>query len=88
MTYNVKISIYAEKKLKKLGAAAEKQVLNYLKNVVSKLDEPTLLGKALVGNLSGKWRYRTGNYRIICEIRNDELTVLVVDVSHRRNAYR
>jgi mRNA interferase RelE/StbE len=84
MTYSIKISSYAEKKIKKLGATAEKQIFNYLKNVVAKLDNPTLLGKALVGNLSGKWRYRTGNYRIICKICNSELVVLVVDVSHRR----
>jgi len=87
MTCKILVSKHAQKKLKKLGSVAEKQILGYLKNVVSKLDKPTVLGKPLLGNFAGKWRYRTGHYRIICEIRDQELLVLVIDVSHRRNAY-
>ena len=54
---------------------------------VSKLDDPRVRGKALVGNYIGLWRYRVGDYRILCDIKNDELCILVVDVGHRRDVY-
>lgn len=55
---------------------------------ISQLEDPRSEGKALTGNLAGVWRYRVGDYRILCDIDNGRLVVLVVDVAHRREAYR
>lgn len=50
--------------------------------------DPRAPGKALTGRFSGLWRYRVGDYRIICKIEDDRLVVLVVEVGHRRDIYR
>ena len=55
---------------------------------ISQLEDPRSEGKALPGNLAGIWRYRVGDYRILCDIDNGRLVVLVVDVAHRREVYR
>ena len=55
---------------------------------IAKLEDPRSRGKALVGNLAGLWRYRVGDYRIICDIEDGVLVILVVDVAHRREIYK
>ncbi|MBQ3396379.1 MAG: type II toxin-antitoxin system RelE/ParE family toxin [Synergistaceae bacterium] len=50
--------------------------------------DPRQRGKALTGTRSGQWRYRAGDYRIICEIRDDVFVVLVLEIGHRSNIYR
>lgn len=46
------------------------------------------MGKALSGNKAGFWRYRVGDYRIICDIEDEELVILVVEVNHRSKVYK
>lgn len=58
-----------------------------LKNVDGCLD-PRSHGKGLTANRSGKWRYRVGDYRVLCEIRDAELVVLAIEIGHRRDIYR
>lgn len=55
---------------------------------IAKLENPRSRGKALVGNLAGLWRYRIGDYRIICDIEDSVLLIVVVNVAHRREIYR
>lgn len=55
---------------------------------ISQLEDPRSEGKALTGNLAGIWRYRVGDYRILCDIDNGRLVVLAADVAHRREVYR
>jgi mRNA interferase RelE/StbE len=50
-------------------------------------DDPRMLGRALRGELSEYWRYRVGDYRLVCEIQDDVLTVLVVRIAHRSKVY-
>ena len=76
-----------KKQLKKLDAAISKRVLDYLEQV-ELLDNPRSRGKALTSNLSGLWRYRVGNYRILCRIRDDELIITVIEIAHRSTVYR
>jgi mRNA interferase RelE/StbE len=52
------------------------------------LDDPRSLGKALTGPLGGLWRYRVGDYRVICDIQDGALCVLVLQVGNRREVYR
>ena len=56
------------------------------KNLVD-CENPRVHGKGLVGDKSGQWRYRVGDYRIICEIKDEEIVILVLEVGHRREIY-
>lgn len=55
---------------------------------VGLLEDPRSVGRPLLGELTGFWRYRVGDYRVICDVRDEALIVLVVDVGHRREIYR
>ena len=68
-----------------LGVAA--RVFDEL-DEIAKLEDPRSRGKALTGNLAGVWRYRVGDYRILCDINDGRLVILVVDVAHRREVYK
>ena len=76
-----------KKQLKKLDAAISKRVLDYLEQI-ELLDNPRSRGKALTSNLSGLWRYRVGDYRILCRIRDDKLVITVIEIAHRSTVYR
>ena len=76
-----------KKQLKKLDAAISKRVLDYLEQV-ELLDTPRSRGKALSSNLAGLWRYRVGDYRILCRIRDDKLIITVIEIAHRSAVYR
>ncbi|ERF60859.1 type II toxin-antitoxin system RelE family toxin [Treponema socranskii] len=76
-----------KKQLKKLDAAISKRVLDYLEQI-ELLDNPRSRGKALTSNLSGLWRYRVGDYRILCRIRDDRLIITVIEIGHRATVYR
>jgi mRNA interferase RelE/StbE len=78
----------AKRELKKLDKPAARRILDFLDNRVAKQDDPRQLGKALSGPLGTLWRYRIGDYRVICEIQHQTVTVLVLRVGHRREVYR
>lgn len=88
MAWQINFNEIVEKKLSKLGATASKQIIEYLKTTVAISTNPYEHGKQLKGNLRGYWRYRTGDYRIICKIENDIITIFVVDVGHRKHIYK
>ena len=77
----------ALKELRKLGHQAQRDILAYLDKRVDGIEDPRKYGKGLKANLSGLWRYRVGDYRIIARIRDGELVVLVVAVGHRKHIY-
>lgn len=87
MTWKIKYAEVAAKQMKKLDKAISKQIDDYLNKRVAKLADPTTLGKSLLHNKSGLWRYRIENYRVICQIQNKELVVLVLRLGHRKNVY-
>lgn len=76
-----------KKQLKKLDAVISKRVLDYLEQI-ELLDNPRSRGKALTSNLSGLWRYRVGDYRILCRIRDDKPVITVIEIGHRSTVYR
>ncbi len=88
MDWKISFERKAEKQLDKLDRETRLQITSYLFQRVAVEPDPRLLGKALTGNLKGYWRYRVGDYRIICEIENHELLILVIEVGHRREIYR
>jgi len=78
----------ARKQLKKLDKPAARRILDFLDDRVAKQDDPRALGKALSGPLGTLWRYRIGDYRAICELQHQAVTVLVIRIGHRREVYR
>jgi len=77
----------ALKELKKLDRQAQKEILAYLDRRVAGKEDPRRFGKSLQGDLAGLWRYRVGDNRILCQIKDGLLLVLVVSVGHRKNVY-
>ncbi|WP_084448529.1 type II toxin-antitoxin system RelE family toxin [Desulfovibrio inopinatus] len=72
-----------------LGKEAEKRILQFLRERIAPLEDPRGLGEPLKGSrFSGLWRYRAGDYRILCEIQEERITILVVLVGHRRDIYK
>ena len=70
-----------------LDKTIQMRVKKYM-DEVQKLDNPRARGHALTGQLSGLWRYRVGDWRVICQIKDTELIILVVELGHRRSIYR
>lgn len=87
-TWRVEFHPAAVRDLRKLGSDAERRILRYLRERIAGSNDPRLLGHALTGDLKGLWRYRVGDYRLIAQIEDDRLVVLVVALGHRREVYR
>lgn len=86
--YSVKYTKSAVKKLKKLDKPTAKIITEWVKKYLEGTDDPRKLGKPLSGNRSNQWRYRKGNYRIIADIQDDEIIILILDIGHRKDIYR
>ena len=86
--YRVEFTESSIKTLKKMDKQTSKVIKNWIvKNLVGTSD-PRLHGKALVGNLKGMWRYRIGDYRLFAEIHDETVTILIVEIGHRREIYK
>ena len=77
----------AKKQLKNLDFTVQKRIAKFIDNL-EELENPRIKGKSLAGNLSGFWRYRVGDYRIICDIVDSEITIYILDISHRSKSYK
>ena len=87
MSWNYSFEERALKELKKLGREAQQRIIAYLDERVASDEDPRRFGKALRHEFAGLWRYRVGNYRLICSIEDNQLVVLVLRVAHRREVY-
>lgn len=87
MAWEIELSEHAVKQFAKLDKQTARRITSKLREV-SQLEDPRSTGKALTGNLSGLWRYRVGDYRIVCDIERGVLVILVVDVEHRSRVYK
>ncbi len=89
MAYIVELSAEVDRELGKLDAQQAKRILKFLHERVAKLDDPRSIGEALHGSRLGEfWKYRVGDYRLICKIEDDRLVVLVLRLGHRKEIYR
>ncbi|EQB10250.1 type II toxin-antitoxin system RelE family toxin [Novosphingobium lindaniclasticum] len=88
MAWRIELSTSAEKSLSKLDRQTAKRIITFLRERVAAGEDPRASGKALSGPLAGRWRYRVGDYRIVCEIEDGRLVVLVLTVGHRSAIYR
>jgi mRNA interferase RelE/StbE len=78
----------ALKELEKLDRMAQRRVVKFLQERVLRRDDPRDLGKAMTGDKAGLWRYRVGDYRLICHIDDKAQSVRVLRLAHRKEAYR
>lgn len=88
MAWQIEVTDVARKQLKKMDHAEARLIRDYLRKRVQPLDDPRQLGKPLKGQLSELWRYRVGDYRLVCQLQDDKLVVLLVRVGHRKEIYR
>ncbi|WP_259650367.1 type II toxin-antitoxin system RelE family toxin [Shewanella morhuae] len=86
LAWKVELADSAKKQLARLDKTQAQRITKYLRRVMS-LEDPRDAGKALTGNLRTYWRYRVGDYRVICEIRDTELVIVAVEIGHRREVY-
>ena len=86
--WHVEFDERAAKELRKLAPDIRLMILKFFKERIATELDPMRFGKGLTGNFSGLWRYRVDAYRIICQIQNQRLLVLVLKVGHRREIYR
>lgn len=88
MVYSVEYSKEAQKILKKMDRSAAQRIVVWMRDRVNNCENPRLWGEALVGEFSGLWKYRIGTFRLVCEIQDDKLMVLVVELGHRKEVYK
>lgn len=89
MAWRIDLTATAAKQLSKLDRGEAKRVTTFLRERLSPLEDPRSLGKALTGpRLGPYWRYRVGDYRLICDIQDGALVILVIEISHRAEVYR
>lgn len=87
MAWTIEVSEKAVRSLRKMDKQTARRIRDELSEI-AKLEDPRSRGKVLTGNLAGVWRYRVGDYRILCDIEDGRLVILVIDVAHRREVYK
>ncbi|MBQ9219634.1 type II toxin-antitoxin system RelE/ParE family toxin [Succinivibrio sp.] len=88
MKYTVVYSKQSIKELKKLDRSIAVFIKSWIEKNLVGCENPRIHGKALKGNLATLWRYRIGDYRLVCDIRDNECIILAVAIGHRREVYR
>lgn len=86
--YRVETTPRFDRDFKKLDRYTQKMLKGWIVKNLLDTENPRQHGKALVGNLAGAWRYRIGEYRLLCHIDDGELIILALTVGHRREIYR
>ncbi len=89
MGYKVEFDPAAVKDLKQLDRQVQKRLVTFLRDRVAALDNPRSIGEALAGATLGKyWKYRVGDWRIVCDIQDKRIIVRVLRIGNRREVYR
>jgi len=88
MAWKVELSEEADRQLDKLDPQIARRILKFLHERVARLENPRSIGEALRGSKLGEsWKYRVGDYRLICSVEDQQILILVLRVGHRREAY-
>jgi mRNA interferase RelE/StbE len=89
MAYKIELSVEVVRQLRDFDPQHAKRITKFLQDRVAKLDNPRSIGQALQGSRLGEfWKYRVGDYRLICKLEDDRLLVLVLQIGHRKEIYR
>lgn len=87
MMWSVEFDDRARKELRKLHPNVQDWILKWLRETLAVNEDPRRIGKSLKGNMKGLWRYRVGDYRMITQIEEDKVLVLVIRIGHRKDVY-
>jgi mRNA interferase RelE/StbE len=88
LVWTIEYTQTSRRQLKKLDKPLARRIPDFLDDRIGKQDDPRTLGKALTGPLGALWRYRVGDYGVICEIQDSSTRILVLQIGHRREVYR
>ncbi|KIA81364.1 toxin RelE [Chromobacterium piscinae] len=88
MAWTIEYTDTAKEQLKKLDKPVARRILDFMDGRISESENPRHSGKALTGPLGGLWRYRVGDYRVICDIQDGALRILVIELGNRSKIYR
>ena len=87
MSYSIETTERFDKEFKKLDRYTQRMIKAWISKNLEGCSDPRQHGKGLTANRSGQWRYRIGDYRLICQIEDDRLVILALSVGHRREVY-
>lgn len=87
MNWKLEYSNKALKQLRKLDATQRAIILSWMDKHIDGCEDPRNHGKGLLGNHAGEWRYRIGDFRVLCDIWDDQLVVLAFKIDHRNKVY-
>ncbi|HJI49267.1 MAG TPA: type II toxin-antitoxin system RelE/ParE family toxin [Oscillospiraceae bacterium] len=88
MKYTVEYTKRAIKQLKKLDKQTSALLLGWIEKNLVDCDNPRQFGKGLTANRKGEWRYRIGDYRLVADIQDDKIVILILNIGHRRDIYK
>ncbi|MDD4001002.1 MAG: type II toxin-antitoxin system RelE/ParE family toxin [Bacilli bacterium] len=88
MKYLIVFDKNADKQLRKIDTTQQRIIVNWIIKNLENTNDPRIFGKSLKGNLKDYWRYRVGDYRIIAEINDDEIKILIIEIGHRKDIYK
>ena len=87
MRYQVETTSRFDREFKKLDHYTQRILQSWIKKNLIGCEDPRRIGKSLTGNKKGQWRYRIGDYRLLCDIQDDKLVILALAIGHRRDIY-
>ena len=87
MKYDVEYSKTAMNTIKKMESSTSKLIRTWIEKNLMNTENPRIKGKELTGDLKGLWRYRVGDYRILAEIQDTKIVILILDIGHRSKIY-
>ena len=88
MSWQLETTSRFDKEFKRLDRYTQKLIQGWITKNIDNTDDPRQHGKPLTGDLSGLWRYRIGDYRLICTLNDNRLIILALSIGHRRDIYR
>lgn len=87
MTYSVETTARFDKEFKKHDKYTQRMIKAWIDKHIVNCQDPRTFGKELTSNRSGQWRYRIGDYRLICNIQDDKLVILALSIGHQSVIY-
>ncbi len=89
MTWNINYAMSVKKDIQKFDVSTRKRLKKFIEDRLAKMENPRTIGGALTGSKLGQfWKFRVGDYRIISEIQDKILTILIIEIGHRKEIYR
>lgn len=88
MTYGIETTARFDREFKKLDPYTQRMIKAWIEKHLSNCENPCALGKPLAADKKGQWRYRIGDYRLLCVIEDEKLVILALSVGHRGEIYR